>query len=355
MYELHVLTLGGRFDRTSEGTEINDIKLTTKLEDRVVLYKKLIERVGPIEAQEALFRSGLPFDGETHLLNHTIGDYLYEKYGPSGLVQCRDYFLSSCYHGFLLHAIASGGLPMVEESYNACLKEGMSVATQCAHAIGHGFLANLGYKNIPEALKACDEAAKTMNNFPAFNCYDGIFMENIWAVHDGEPSPDRWVKPEDPLYPCNDPRIESKYLTGCWSNQPSLAYQLFKGDIEKVGKLCETVKVKELQQMCFDGLARQIHPITSGSVEKTFNLCGLMPSQKWTDFCININARSSYSVGDRETPFQICGIIRTEAKQDCYNQLLSVMGSYRKGNEDLKPVCAKIIDANWRTHCETMF
>lgn len=351
-FQYEILPFGKQKD---VGTEIADIKLTNNLEQRIGLYRKLIERVGPVEAQDRLYRSGLPFDGETHLLNHTSGDYLYEKFGAAGLTQCRDYFLSSCYHGFLLHVIADGGLPKVEESYNACLKEGMPVATQCAHAIGHGFLANLGYKNLTKALEACDEAASTMQNFPSFNCYDGIFMENIWAVHDGEPSPDRWVKPEDPQYPCNDPRIDSKYLLGCWSNQPSLAYQLFRGDIKKVGELCGKVKVKEFQTMCFDGLARQIHPITGGSVEKTFQMCGLMPNQQWTDYCLNINARSAYSVGDRVSPFNICGVIRTEAKQDCYNMLLSIMQSYSRPGEDMMPLCAKITDANWRNQCETVF
>lgn len=335
--------------------EIVSIKATTNLSERVELYKKLIERVGPEQAQLDLYLSGLPFNGETHLLNHTVGDYLYEKYGNKGLLQCRDYFLSSCYHGFILHAIAEGGMMGVSKTFDECRKAGPAVSSQCAHAIGHGFLANLGYRNLTKALETCDEAVKTMDNFPAFNCYDGVFMENIWAVHDGEPSPDRWVKESDPIYPCNDPRIDSKYINACWSNQPSLTYQLFKGDLKKVGEVCLDVKNKENQQMCFDGLSRQIHPLTNGSTSKTFELCGLLPESKWSNYCVVTNAVASFSVGDRVTPFEICASVGEEAKKDCYDRLFGIMYAYVKAPQDLKMLCLQVRDKEWRKKCNSTF
>lgn len=339
-----------------ESAEIREIKASGNPTLQVKLYRDLIERVGPEEAQEELYRSGLPFTGQTHLLNHTIGDYLYEKYGTSGLRFCKDYFLSSCHHGFILHVIADGGMPEVLESFKECQKSGFTVSSQCAHGIGHGFLAYVGYKNLTEALKTCDEVAETIPEFPLFNCYDGVFMENIWAVHEGEPSKDRWVKENDPIYPCNDKRIDSKYLLGCWSNQPSLAYQQMNGDIKKVGKeVCEKVKDEVHKATCFNGLARQIHPLTAGSATKTFELCGLMPTEKWANYCVVTNAVSGYSVGDRATPFQICSMTSGEAKADCYGQLFGTMRSYKKPEENTKNLCAKISDREWWTKCESQF
>jgi len=354
-YELGAFSKFKFFNKPEgEAVEIKEIKLTQDLKVQSELYKKLILRVGAEQAQEDLFRSGLPFTGQTHLLNHVVGDVLYERYGSAGLPKCRDYFLSSCYHGFILHAIAKGGIPEVAKSFNECLKYGQAVSSQCAHAIGHGFLANAGYKNLPEALKTCDEAAAQMPRLPAFNCYDGVFMENIWAVHDdGQPSPDRWVKEDDHFYPCNDPSIDKKYLLGCWSNQPSLAYQQFKGDIKKVAdEVCNKVEDKTLQNMCFDGLARQIHPITRGEVERTFNLCGLMPGEKWVNFCITVNANSSYSVGDRTSPFLVCARTSGQGKTDCYARLIGTIKVYKKPNENLIELCSKITDEEWRVKCE---
>src|SRR3989344_9098905 len=343
--------IGSQKDNTLN-SEIVSIKTVRNIDEQVKLYTKLIERVGPEQAQEDLLRSGLPFDGQTHLLNHTVGDYLYLKYGVAGLSQCKDYFLSSCYHGFILHAIADGGMNKVAEVFASCYKEGSTVYIQCTHAIGHGFLANAGYKNLTQALKICDEAISTIPNFPAFNCYDGVFMENIWAVHDGKPSPDRWIKEDDMEYPCNDKRIDAKYLFGCWSNQPSLVFQLSGGDIKKVADVCSKIKNSGYQETCFNGLARQIHPLTSGEVGKTFELCGLMPSLKWNNYCVFVNATSSYSVGDRTTPFAMCANINGNEKQDCYNQLFSIMRSYAKPGEDIKKLCSKVFEIEWRKKCE---
>ncbi len=335
-----------------EQVEIKEIKATSDIKKQGELYKKLIDRVGAKKAQEDLFKSGLPFTGQTHLLNHTVGDYLYEKYGPKGLLQCKDYFLSSCYHGFILHAIADGGIPKVAQAFDECRKKGPAVFSQCAHAIGHGFLANVGYKNLTKALKTCDEATRAMPEFPAFNCHDGVFMENIWAVHDGEPSKDRWIKPSDMQYPCDDPRIDLKYVLACWSNQPSLLYQQFQGDIKKVANVCGEVTSEANQKMCFDGLSRQIHPLTEGKASKTLELCSLMPSQKWNNFCLSVNAGASYAVGDRNVPFEICANINTDGKEDCYSRLFSNIRAYVRPNENLKTLCLKVTDIDFRKKCQ---
>lgn len=331
--------------------EIDQIKASSKIDDQVKLYRKLIERVGPLEAQEELLKSGLPFTGETHLLNHTAGDYIYVKYGPAGLQYCKEYFLASCYHGFILHAIGDGGMNAVEKTFEGCLKDSPTVYVQCAHAIGHGFLANLGYKNLTDALNSCDKVAKDNLKFPSFNCYDGVFMENIWAVHDGNPSPDRWVNASDLFYPCNDNRIDKKYILACWSNQPSLAYQLLKGDIKKVAdNVCSFVSDDKLQKMCFEGLSRQIHPIANGSPKKTFMLCSLLPG-KWQDFCISVNASASYAVGDRGVSFEVCAHIDENGKGECYNRLFSTIKAYSKDKNEMKTMCSKVLENDWQKKC----
>lgn len=331
---------------------IFQIKAAKNIGEGTKLYRELIEKVGPATAQDALLNSGLPFTGQTHLLNHTVGEYLYDKYGPSGLVRCKDYFLSSCYHGFIIMAIARGGMAEVVKTMEECRQSGPTNFTQCAHAVGHGFLASEGYSKLPEALKLCDQVNLPGGGFRLFNCYDGVFMENIWAVHEGEPSPDRWVKNDDPFYPCNDPRINQKYQLGCWSNQPALMYQLFNRDIKKVGLKCDQVASDENRNMCFDGLARQIHPMTAGKTFRVFELCALMPSFKWNNYCVSKIAEASYGVGDRDTPFEICANIHPTGKEECYGRIFSTMRAYKKDGEKPQKLCSKISDADFRKKCE---
>src|SRR5438132_735810 len=49
-------------NKSAENEEITQIKGTTDLGQQAKLYTKLIQRVGPEQAQEALYKSGLPFD-----------------------------------------------------------------------------------------------------------------------------------------------------------------------------------------------------------------------------------------------------------------------------------------------------
>ena len=151
--------------------------LRTTAEQSEVL-EKLLDRVGPVEAQEQLFVSGLPFTGETHLLIHTVGNYIYDKYGLEGLPLCKDYFLSACYHAFILNALADHGLQGLADTMDKCALAAPGVAAQCAHGAGHGFVAWHDYDLI-KALLMCDELDAKDESIAYFNCYDDVFMENI--------------------------------------------------------------------------------------------------------------------------------------------------------------------------------
>lgn len=343
---------GTSMPTVASASEIESIKKATHPKIKEALYTKLIERVGPEMAQEELYKSGLPFDGETHLLNHTVGDWLYKKYGTDGLVHCKDYFLSSCYHGFVLRAVGDKGMLVLNKVMDKCWSVAQTTATQCAHAIGHGMLAYEGYKNLTKALEDCDKMSQTSENFPTFNCHDGVFMENIYAVHDdGKPSPDRWLSNTDLIYPCNDPQIGEQYRKACWSNQPMWMYQRFQGDFKKVGIECQRLENEEYKKTCFDAIARQIHPSSFNNMQTLFTYCGAMPEEHWVDECLYTNVRSSFSVGDRKIPFAICQRLSDEKKPSCYQALSEIIDAYIVNDEEKKYLCSKIPDKNWVEKC----
>src|SRR4029077_20870048 len=104
---------------------------------------------------------------------------------------------------------------------------------------GHAFLALNGYAKLPETLKMCDDQSKTVKGLTPFNCYDGVFMENVYGIHDGHPSPNRWVETNDASFPCDSKKIAGQYLVACWSNQPSLLYEITGGNLSKVSASCQ--------------------------------------------------------------------------------------------------------------------
>lgn len=329
-------------DATTLAKEIEGIKSTQVSELQVKLYRQLIERVGPVEAQEDLVHSGLPFDGQSHLINHTVGDWLYTKYGAKGLAYCKDYFLSSCYHGFLIKYISGEGISKLDKVMEDCWEVSLTNAYQCAHGIGHGLLAWDGYKNLPQALADCDRVDSLSPKFPLYNCYDGVFMENNWAVHnDGKPDPDRWVKASDPTFPCYDDRIAEKYRKACWSDQPQVMYKLFNGSIERVAEECKNIIAREYQDTCFDSLARQINPVAQGDPKKVFDLCNKV-TVGWKNKCVNSNVSAFFSVGDRQLPFILCQMIPESGVKSCYEILQQRINTYTTDFKERMSLCAKV-------------
>lgn len=313
-----------QYNSSGADLEIRKIKSFSTTSEQSEELLKLLNRVGPVVAQEEMFQSGLPFTGETHLLIHTIGNYIYDKYGIEGLSLCRDYFLSACYHGFIINTLGDHGVTGVAKAIEKCNKAGGGVvSSQCAHAAGHGFVAWQDY-DLLKALEMCDDLGKQVEgagvSFGYFNCYDGVFMENVWGVHDGAPSEKRWVNQNDVYYPCNDPRIPEKYLEGCWADQATLIYQHFKGDLRKTAQICDGLENDGYKEMCFNNLSRQIHPLTQGSIDKVFTLCKTT-GENWYDYCILTNMSAYWSVGDHQIPKKICQRLTGSAKAECFTRL----------------------------------
>ena len=335
-------------------SEIEEIVAINNLEKRVGLYQKLIKRVGLDEAQEALFLSGLPFTGETHLLNHESGNFAYGKYGNKGLLHCKDYFLASCYHATILSTIAHEGVEALKETMGYCFEKGTPVASQCAHGMGHGFVAWFGYKNLIKALETCDMMQKDDPRFPLFNCHDGVFMENLWGVHeDGTLSADRWLNNNDPYYPCTDPRVKKKWQQGCWSNQAHVMFQMFYGDITKVAEHCNAVENNSYKKICFDSLARQVHPITEGSIDKTMAYCSIFP-QEWNQLCLITIVKADFSVGGRELSYEICDrITYSDSKKECYRTLFGTIRAYYPEKIERQVQCDLVKDREYRKECYT--
>ncbi len=333
-------------------TSIEIIKKSTSTTEQSDELKKLLVEVGPIKAQEDLLKSGLPFTGQTHLLIHVVGDYIYNTSGLKGLSLCKEYFLSACYHGFIINALAEFAMPGMVQAMAECNKAGPFVNSQCAHASGHGFNAWQDY-DLVKASQMCDELGSKVDNFPSFNCYDGVFMENLWGVHDGAPSPKRWIKDSDPYYPCNDPRIPEKYLGGCWSNQASVMFQHFKGDLKKTAEGCDGVENKNHQEICYNNFSRQIHPMTGGKTDEAFKLCQNASGKRWQNFCLEILVGAAWSVGDRsDMPFAICARLEDSEKSSCYNKLYSLISAQvRYDKSDISIYCKNISDNNFKDKC----
>ena len=316
------------------------------------IVKAMAEKYGPRETLEIMVRSGLPFTGETHLLVHEIGNVAYERFGEDALKECDESFLSACYHGVIINMMGDKGIEGVARMLERCRADGAIIMTQCTHASGHGFLARSDYK-VFKALALCDKLETYGTDIPIFSCHDGIFMENIFGVHKGEPSPNRMVRNYDPFYPCN--AVPEKYQPGCWANQATLMYQSFKGDLRKVAEHCDLVKNPEHQKICYDNFARQIHPLTEGRAERAAVMCE-NATGKWKDDCVISLVSAAFSVGDRELmPYELCRDLESAGKTQCYERLLQLIETHGKTSKERAKFCGFILEKEKQEECAKHF
>lgn len=340
------------YNKQGKNVDQNEINTILSTKDRSIrkdAYLHLIKRVGAIKAQEELHTSGVTYDGESHFLNHTVGEYLNLTYGYEGLAQCKEYFSASCYHGFLIDYIGENTTADIAKIMSYCKAQGDGVYFQCSHAMGHGYLAYLGYAQLVQALERCDKSTE-ITEIDLNACYGGVFMENTWGLHD-ESTTDQWVRKDDLSYPCSDNRLSDKYLESCWDEQPTLIYKYVDEDLSLLIKVCSDLQNKKFQDRCFRGIARLINPMTEGDLIKKIELCRELP-EKWTDMCFSLNASTSYGQGDRQIVFQICDyVVYGSNRALCMESLIQSIHSYAIDKQDETDSCKKIIDLVLAERC----
>jgi hypothetical protein len=333
--------------------EILALRSEVRLAEQQQLIRALVSRIGPEAAQEKLLQSGLPFTGESHLIMHTLGTYIYEKFGIAGIAHCSPYFLGACYHGFLLEAVSQHGPEVIPKVWLQCQKTGFATMDQCAHAAGHGLLA--WYKHaVKEALFRCDALAGSIDHFTAFNCYDGVFMENVWNLHHHEHGAQPQKMERAPLEnPCDASSLEQKYLPACWGNQVTVLYKAFEGDLARIAVNCDALTNDASKESCFNGLARQINPLTHGSTQEAVALCAKASAGKWYNKCLITNAEAAFAVGDEvKMPFEICGKIDEAVRGTCYERLSALIALYAGTNvKRAEQLCANIGERQYRESC----
>lgn len=334
-------------------SEIHTLLLSsTTLPAQKSLVRALLDRLGPEAAQDDLYRSGLVFTGETHLLIHAVGDYLYEKFGLGGIRHCKPYFLGACYHGVLIRAIADRGPPVIADAWYQCREAGPATMTQCAHGAGHGLLAWSQY-DLLSALSRCDELGREVPEFTSFNCFDGVFMENVWRLHGHNHTAPRRHSHADLDYPCSDPRLDRRHLPACWGNQVTLLYEAFGGALPKVASRCDQLADTQTKEFCFNGLARQIHPLTRGSADEAFQLCLQATAGPWRGYCLMTIAESAFAVGDQtRMPFEICARIDPMERRECHARIFALIAFHALPDiTRAEELCSNVLEPLYRGEC----
>lgn len=277
-------------------------------------------------AQVALFELKGRYDGGgyprmfCHTLLHPIGKKAGREYGSvaeaykHGDTFCR----SGYYHGVLEGIFGEEkGEEILANLDTLCAtvngKEEYSYDYfACVHGIGHGLMAYFDH-DLFKSLLGCD---KLSGEWEQSSCYGGVFMENV--ISDTAEEPSKFLKRDDPLYPCNV--VEEKHRTECYQMQTSHMLALFEGDFEKTFTTCERAE-EGFRISCYQSAGRDAAGWSYGSPEMALYYCAKGKIREQRVECV-VGAASDFiqSVGVESARYT-CSIAPEESRERCVKEI----------------------------------
>lgn len=220
-----------------------------------------------------------------HPLAHSIGHAGVEKYPDisEAYLHGDDFCWSGYYHGVLEKYIEKIGLENLPKRLNNVCdnipgKEAYSFAYyNCVHGLGHGVMA-VKQDHLFDALELCD----IMNgDWEKQSCYSGVFMENV--IVDGINHKSNYLRPNEPLYPCN--AVKETYKQSCYLMQTSYMLKVTDRNFKKVFDLCEKAD-KNYVSVCYRSLGRDASGSSVSDVVKTREKCYIGKNYEQRSECI---------------------------------------------------------------------
>lgn len=199
--------------------------------------RKLVEEQDPRAALDYIkkMKSEGKVEYECHELTHEVGNLAYEKYRDP--IVALTYKIRVCGYGYI-HGVIEEYIndtpDAMEILQGLCQKyPNERDEFECYHGVGHGLMI-YSSNDVPAALAVCDQyqedKAKSL-------CGVGVFMENFMA---DKAHQSRYVKPDDPLYPCSEQK--DIYKQRCYEMAPMHYLAVKRGDFSSMLAWCDTVE-----------------------------------------------------------------------------------------------------------------
>jgi hypothetical protein len=161
-----------------------------------------------------------------------------------------------------------------------------------------------------EALKLCDNLE---GEWERSSCYSGVFMENV--IIDNKNHFTKYLKPSEPLYPCN--AVDVQYKTPCYLMQTSYMLKVTGGDFAKVFASCADAET-DFRTTCYQSLGRDASGRSSSNVEITRRTCALGKDFEQQSNCLigAVKDFISYFHSDTQAR-ELCTVVGSTLKQVC--------------------------------------
>jgi len=290
-------------------------------------YSNLVNSEGTPEVFRDLrvrYEQNSYVSSQCHQIVHVIGYETSKKFEnvADAYKEGDSFCWSGYYHGVLEGVIGRIGYDNLLTEINGICKPLAEVRRysfdhyNCVHGLGHGIMA----LEDDELFKSLDTCNLLSDNWERTSCWSGAFMENV--MMDSRYHTAKYLKPTDPLYPCN--AVDEKYKNTCYLMQTSYMLTLVDSNFEKVFDLCSTVE-KDYRNTCYQSLGRDASGRSTSNVAETKEWCYLGEDNIQRENCIigAVKDFISYLHSDVRAK-ELCLALDEKALQDvCYSTVES--------------------------------
>ena len=313
-----------------------------------------VKKFGP-KATDARLAVLSETQGSCHTAAHETGRFAYELLGDQAFQQCSAECHSGCYHGATEAFFRDHGTSNLAENLKIICSSAQNpfFSHQCIHGIGHGLMAWTGY-GLFDALLSCDLLSERKDS-----CWTGVFMENIvggLARADVAKNPsqaDHFTKylSDDPLYPCDDPKLDDKYKGSCYFLQTSRMLQIFGVNWDKVAGACSSAPFV-YQQSCFQSMGRDVGGTYPTSAEQEITSCASAPAGELQNGClIGAVQNTLWDPSGQDLAIHFCTLLTNKnEKGSCYTTIFQRAPDVFATASDNRAFCRKA-ESQYQSEC----
>lgn len=210
------------------------------------------------------------------------------------------------------------------------------IAYQCNHGLGHGLMITTGV-DLPLSLDVCKHLASWSDRDA---CKGGVFMENV-APSYGLRS--RWLRDDDPVYPCNEVTRADKRR--CYQVVTSRILPAVGDDWKRTAETCSEVET-DFVPICFQSFGRDASSRSERDPAKTAELCTIAQPYGGEGDCIAAAARdvtANFTSGLRARA--LCETVDEDLRGRCYYGIGTVIGLLRTSRAEREADCRSIVTA----------
>jgi hypothetical protein len=308
-------------------------------------FGNLTFRNGPklaIRTFDESIRTDPKVESNCHRIAHTIGSAALARFQgnvgrafTAGSAICS----SGYYHGLLERAFAglSSKAELARAAGGICDDADIRRTTyfhyQCIHGLGHGLMITTAY-DLPYSLSVCDRLA---TRWAQVSCTGGVFMENISSSYGIE---SRWLKKDDPVYPCNT--VSPAHKQYCYLMVTSRILQVNNYDWRATAAECSAVERRWID-VCFQSYGRDASGFSRQNVTRVLSLCKI--AGEGAGGCLYGAARdmaNDYARAGTRRASSLCSRAERPLRGRCFYGVGTIVGTFAVTSASRASVCRRV-------------